>query len=282
MRDSDPHFIERLLEIMRRLRDPEHGCPWDRQQSYDSLVPFTVEEAYEVADAIARQDFHELRVELGDLLFQVVFYARIAEEEARFAFDDVVEAICDKLVRRHPHVFGGHQVADAATQTRDWEGHKERERSATAAHGSAGTLEGVARALPALIRAQKLQRRAARVGFDWSDAAAALAKIREESDELRAEMVSGEDSARAQEELGDLLFACVNVARHLDVDAESALRSANEKFERRFRAVESRLAESGKTPREASLEEMDGLWEEAKAAEKGQEASQNSKGKSEN
>ena len=261
--------MKRLLEIMAALRDPEGGCPWDREQSFATLVPHTLEEAYEVAETIERGDFAELKSELGDLLFQVVFYAQLARERELFEFDDVVRGIEEKLVRRHPHVFGEEQVADAAAQTEAWERHKAAERAAKAAREArvVSVLDGVSTALPALTRAPKLQRRAARVGFDWPEAVDVLDKIEEEIGELRDELRAG-DMERAREEVGDLLFAVTNLARHVSIDPESALRHTNAKFERRFRGVEAKLAERGVTPREASLDEMDALWEAVKSEEK--------------
>jgi len=259
--------MQRLLEIMARLRDPEHGCPWDRRQTYATIVPYTLEEAYEVADAIQRGDMPELRDELGDLLFQIVFYSQLAREEGHFDFDAVARGICDKMVRRHPHVFAD-AAYDSDEQLRHaWEQHKAEERAQRdAAAGS--QMDGVARALPALIRAEKLQKRAARVGFDWPDAGGALAKVREEFDEVEAERDAG-DSDRLQDELGDLLFAMVNVVRLLGHDAEQTLSRANEKFERRFRVLESVLRERGREPETLSLTELDAVWDAVKAAEKG-------------
>ncbi len=267
--------IARLLEVMAALRDPERGCPWDRAQTFETVAPYTIEEAYEVADAIERGDLDEgLREELGDLLFQVVFHARMAEEQGRFAFGDVVAAIVDKLVRRHPHVFGGAEVRDAEAQTLAWEAHKAAEREARArAEGRApSALDGVSPALPALTRAVKLQRRAARVGFDWASPEPVLAKVKEEVAELEHEMRSGAARERLEHEIGDLIMACANLARHLGVDPETAVRKANARFERRFRAVEAALAARGRRPEEATLEEMDALWNEAKAAEADGEA----------
>jgi len=264
--------ITRLLQIMARLRDPGGGCPWDLKQDYASLVPFTLEEAYEVADAIERGDFDELRDELGDLLFQVVFYAQLAAEEGRFGFDDVAEAIAEKLVRRHPHVFGDQVVGDAEEQTRAWEQHKAQERSAKAG-AVPGALEGVSLALPALVRAQKLQRRAAAVGFDWDDIVPVADKVEEELQECRAELKQAHRARELHQEIGDLLFACVNLARHAGCDAESALRDANAKFERRFRAVERRLSDSGQRAEDVALEELDRLWDAVKAQESASGAS---------
>jgi ATP diphosphatase len=269
--------IDRLREIMARLR-ADDGCPWDRQQTFETIAPYTIEEAYEVAEAIAHGDMAGLRDELGDLLFQVVFHARMAEEAGEFDFDDAAAAICDKLVRRHPHVFGDAQVDDAEAQTTAWEAHKaaEREAKARAAGRRVSVLDDVALGLPALARAVKLQKRASRVGFDWPDARGVLDKINEEMAELSAELVDRKaaatpDHERIMDEFGDLLFAYVNLARHLDLDPETALRRTNAKFERRFRQIEAWLAETGRTPEQAGLEEMDALWERAKAAEHGGE-----------
>lgn len=263
---AEMNGIERLLDIMERLRDPEGGCPWDREQTFATLVPYTLEEAYEVADSIQRNDMDELREELGDLLFQAVFYAQLAKENGAFDFHGVVDAIADKLVRRHPHVF-----ADAELKAGAWEEHKAEERRAKAAKRDTGhsVLDGVALALPALKRAAKLQRRASRVGFDWPEVDGVIAKLEEELQELRAEMTEQPDPARLHDEVGDLLFSCVNLARHLDVEPETALRDANAKFERRFRRVEALLAEQGQDPHQASLEAMDALWDRAKEEEAG-------------
>lgn len=259
--------IECLLAVMARLRDPERGCPWDREQTFASIAPHTVEEAYEVADAIERGDMAGLADELGDLLFQVVFHAQLASEIGAFGFGDVARAIAGKMVRRHPHVFGGAAASDAG-RAEAWEAAKAAERAARG--GSAGALDGVARALPALARAAKLQKRAARVGFDWPDLRPVLAKLREELAELEAELESAEAAPeRIADELGDLLFACANLARHADVDPETALRGANAKFERRFRRVETLLAANGRAPEDASLDEMERLWKQAKAEERG-------------
>jgi ATP diphosphatase len=253
--------LERLLRIMERLRDPRDGCPWDRQQDWASIAPHTIEEAYELADAIARDEPDAVRDELGDVLFQVVFQSRIAEERGLFDFAAVAGGIADKLERRHPHVFGDAQIADAAAQAQAWDEHKRAERAARGQ--GTGALDGVTAGLPALTRAAKLGSRAARVGFDWPDPAAVLDKVREETDELQAELARG-DHARAQEELGDLLFALTQVARHLDIDAEAALRAANAKFERRFRQVEAHLAGRGLTPRDVDMSELEALWSRAK------------------
>lgn len=259
--------IEQLLEIMRRLRDPQGGCPWDRQQTYHSLVPYTLEEAYEVADAIEQDDLAHLPDELGDLLFQIVFYARLGEEQGAFDFEHVAQRICDKLVRRHPHVFADANIASAEEQTHAWEEHKRQEREQKAAHGQAGILDGVSLALPALVRAAKLQRRAARVGFDWQDIAGVLDKVKEELAEIEAELRSNTSTERLAEEVGDLLFSCVNLARHLQVEPEAALRTANLKFEQRFRQMEKSLEIVGGVD-QASLEQMDAAWEAIKQTEK--------------
>jgi ATP diphosphatase len=272
MADQSPgsRGIDRLLEVMTRLRDRENGCPWDREQSYATIVPYTIEEAYEVADAIERGDFEALKAELGDLLFQVVFYAQIAREEGRFDFDAVAAAAAEKMERRHPHVFGDATVEDAAAQTTAWEAFKARERSAAGGAEPVSVLADVARALPALTRAEKLQKRAAREGFDWPEVAQVLDKIDEEIRELQTEISAQASHDRLVDELGDLLFACANLARKLKVDPETALRSTNAKFERRFRRIEHWLAEAGKTPADSTLGEMDALWDRAKAEERGE------------
>ena len=263
--------ITRLLEIMAALRTPGTGCPWDLEQNFKTIAPYTLEEAYEVADAIARDDLPGLQDELGDLLLQVVFHARMAQEQGAFAFGDVVETLTAKLIRRHPHVF-----ADADGKTADavkglWERIKADEKAARREKGadgaSDGALAGVPVGLPALTRALKLQDKAGRVGFDWNDPRAVLAKIREEADEIEAELNLANGSRMAAE-VGDLLFAVVNLARHLGADPEGVLRETNLKFERRFASIERALAARGKTPKEATLAEMDALWDEAKAAER--------------
>ncbi len=253
--------IDRLRAIMAALRDPERGCPWDREQTWATIAPHTLEEAYELADAIERGDATHVRDELGDLLFQVVFQARIAEEQGLFDFDAVAAAISDKLERRHPHVFGMATVNSAAEQTRAWEEHKAAERRA--AGSAVGTLDGVALGLPALTRAAKLGRRAASVGFDWSRAADVLAKVAEESKELEDAFAEGRKSA-VEEELGDLLFSLAQFARHAGLDPEASLRSANAKFERRFQCMEAWLAEQGRTPGDATPDELETLWAKAK------------------
>lgn len=260
---TDPEGgLRRLLEIMRRLRDPATGCPWDIEQDFASIAPYTLEEAHEVADAIERQDWADLRGELGDLLFQVVYHARMAEEAGHFDFDDVTRAISDKMVARHPHVFGSEsRDKSAAQQTEDWERLKAAER------GPARVLDGVALGLPALTRAVKLQKRAARVGFDWPSTDEVVAKITEEAAELveaRADLTQDE----VEEEFGDLLFVMANLARHLQIDPEAALRRANAKFTRRFARIEDWLAEAGKRPTDSDLAEMDALWGRAKEEEK--------------
>jgi len=271
--------IHRLLAIMSRLRDPQNGCPWDLEQSFKTIAPYTVEEAYEVADAIERQDLPALRDELGDLLFQVVFHAQLAQEQGAFGFDDVVDAICDKMERRHPHVFGDAEVAGAAAQTAAWEEHKRKER----AEKNGSVLDDVPIALPALTRANKLGKRAAQVGFEWSDINGAIEKLDEEIAEFKAEIRSqmclqtdathnADDSQRQHErlaaEIGDVLFCIVNVCRYLRIEPEQALKRTNASFERRFRYVERGLEAQGKTPQQATLAEMDALWDEGKAQER--------------
>ena len=275
---DDP--LERLLAVMARLRDPNGGCPWDLEQTFRTIAPYTIEEAYEVAEAIERADMPALKEELGDLLLQVVYHARMAEEEGSFNFHEVAGAIADKMIRRHPHVFGEAEVRSAEEQTRHWEDLKEAERRSQVgiqaektATEETGALQGVAHNLPALTRAVKLQRRAARVGFDWPLAEQVLDKIEEECGELRAELRAGSHSSaneRIEDEVGDLLFAVANLARHLELDPESALRRCNAKFTRRFRAIEDALATFGRKPRDASLEEMETLWVAAKEREKRQ------------
>jgi nucleoside triphosphate diphosphatase len=259
--------IERLLEIMAALRTPKTGCPWDLAQDFSTIAPYTLEEAYEVADAIARDDLADLKDELGDLLLQVVFHARMAEERGAFDFSDVVQAITEKLIRRHPHVFSDETSRTPRAVEGLWERIKAEEKAATNT-GQTGALAGIPVALPALSRALKLQAKASRVGFDWNDPRAVLRKIREETDEIEAELDRAEmNKAATGGEVGDLLFAVVNLARHLDADPEAVLRQTNLKFERRFAAIERALAARGKVPQEVSLAEMDTLWNEAKAAE---------------
>jgi MazG family protein len=258
--------MARLLAVMAWLRDRRHGCPWDIYQTFRTIAPYTIEEAYEVADAIERNDLPALKEELGDLLLQVVYHAQMAQEAGAFCFTEVAAAIADKMVDRHPHVFGDARVATAEAQTISWEARKAAERAAKGAGAvPAGTLDGVARALPALLRAEKIQKRAARVGFDWQQTGPVIDKIEEELGELRAELAAAEiDRVRLADELGDVLFAVANLARHCKVDPEAALRATNDKFERRFHHIERRLAEAGRLPVDATLEEMEALWQEAK------------------
>jgi MazG family protein len=274
MTDQSDAPMDRLLAIMARLRDREHGCPWDVEQDFATIAPHTIEEAYEVADAIQRGDMADLKDELGDLLFQVVFHARMAEEAGHFSFPGIAKAISDKMIARHPHVFGDGSVVTAAAQTEAWETLKALERDAKAEAAGRSTpsaLDGVIAGLPALIRALKLQKRAARVGFDWPDAAAVRAKIGEELAEIDAEIANGPTAGsstnRLEDELGDLLFVCVNLARHLGVDPESALRRTNLKFETRFHRIEALAAAQGRLLEAMTLAEMDALWDLAKADE---------------
>lgn len=253
----------RLLSIMARLRDPEGGCPWDQRQDFASLIPYTLEEAYEVADAIEREDYAELRDELGDLLLQVAFHARLAEEQELFDFEDVAAAICDKLVRRHPHVFAGHEFDSDEARLHFWENSKREEKRERSGLAEEGALSGVAASLPALMRAQKLQKKAARQGFDWTEIEPVFAKVEEELAETRAAFQSG-DRRHIEEEVGDLLFVAVNLARHLGVDAESALRSSTAKFARRFGHVEQSLKRQDRAMAETPEDDLDVLWEEAK------------------
>lgn len=252
---------------MARLRAPD-GCPWDHQQTFDSIAPYTIEEAYEVADAIARNDMPDLKDELGDLLFQTVYHAQMAQEIGAFNFSDVVEAISTKMISRHPHVFGNAEIANAEAQTVAWDEYKARERAAKPGGDTRkGLLDEVPLNLPAITRAAKLQSRASKVGFDWPEITPVFEKVREEIGELEAEITSGADAARLTDELGDILFATVNIARHLKIDPETALRTANQKFERRFAYIERRLAQAGKTLSGSTLAEMDALWDEAKRNE---------------
>jgi nucleoside triphosphate diphosphatase len=261
--------LPRLLDIMARLRDPERGCPWDREQTFATIAPYTIEEAYEVAEACERGDPAALKDELGDLLFQVVFHARMAEEAGLFDFNDVARAIADKMLRRHPHVFGDARIADAAAQTLAWEEHKAAERRANAAAAGQpeSALDGVGEALPALTRAVKLQQRAARVGFEWREKRPILDKIREELGELCAELDGGGAPARVADELGDLLFAVANLARHAEADPEQALRAACRKFARRFRRVEALLSAAGSSAEATTIEDLEALWRQAKKEE---------------
>ena len=258
--------LPRLLAVMAWLRDRQHGCPWDIDQTFRTIAPYTIEEAYEVADAIERDDMPALKEELGDLLLQVVYHSQIAREAGSFGFDDVAAAIADKMVDRHPHVFGDMDIRTADAQTVSWEARKAAERAAKGAtEGTPGALDGVALALPALMRAEKIQKRAARVGFDWATIGPVIDTIEEELRELRAELEAEKvEHAKVADELGDVLFAVANLARHCKVDPEVALRATNNKFEKRFRHIERRLAETGRTPSDASLDEMETLWQEAK------------------
>jgi len=260
------HSLDRLLAIMARLRDPEGGCPWDRAQDFSTIAPYTIEEAYEVADAIARGDSLALKDELGDLLFQVVFHARMAEEKGLFSFDGVAAAISDKMVRRHPHVFGEAEIASVAAQNQAWEEHKAAERRDRAKQAGLqeSVLDGVAQALPALLRAAKIQSRAARIGFDWPDKRGVFDKIAEEIDELRTELDHDADRASLEDEMGDILFAAANLARKLEIDSEAALRRATAKFERRFRRVEVLAAERATG---TDLDALEALWQEVKRGE---------------
>ncbi len=266
--------IDRLIEVMARLRDPVGGCPWDLEQNFATIAPYTIEEAYEVADAIASGDRLALLDELGDLLFQVVYYAQMSREDGGFDFDAIAAHEADKMIRRHPHVFGSAEVADAEAQTRAWESHKAAERAARgAASGDAeaapaSALDGVARALPALTRAEKLTRRAARVGFDWPSVREVIDKIEEELREAEREITAEAPKARIEDEVGDLLFAVANLARKVGLDPEAALRGTNDKFVRRFHHIEAKLRDRGKTAADSDLAEMDALWNEAKAAER--------------
>ncbi len=265
--DTDPSTatIETLLDIMARLRDPENGCPWDRQQDFRSIAPYTLEEAYEVVDAIERDAPADLQDELGDLLFQVVFHARMAEEAGWFGFGAVVQGICDKMVRRHPHVFASETITDAEAQTLAWEKHKDRERAAVID----SAVAGVPLALPALTRACKLQKKAARVGFDWPDIGGVIDKLEEELEELRTEIDCNAGHAALEDEAGDLLFAAVNLLRHAGVDPETALRRASDKFAFRFRQVELRCLESGKAVGDTGADVLDWHWNEVKRQEAG-------------
>ncbi|RDD62086.1 nucleoside triphosphate pyrophosphohydrolase [Ferruginivarius sediminum] len=261
--------IERLLHVMARLRDPESGCPWDIEQTFETIAPYTIEEAYEVAEAIRQGDMGELRDELGDLLLQVVYHARMAEEDGNFDFDAVAGHVAEKMIRRHPHVFGDDTIETAEAQTVNWEEQKaaERQRKADAAGHAPSALDGIALGLPALMRAWKLQKRAARVGFDWPKAREVLDKLDEEIAELRHELDTGGTKARVQDEVGDLLFTVANLARKLGIDPEEALRDCNAKFERRFRDVERQLDGDGRAAGDCTLEELENLWQKAKHRE---------------
>lgn len=265
------YTLSDLLHLMQRLRDPDDGCPWDQAQDFRSITPSTIEESYELVDAIYSDDAKQIKEELGDVLFQVVFYAQMGKEQNWFSFDDIVDGLTSKLLRRHPHVFPNADLQarfngpkDAAAIKQQWETIKEEERREKSQQR---TLDDVPRALPAMSRAQKLQKRAARVGFDWPDTQGVFAKVREEIDELEA-AVTENDNAHIKEEFGDLMFSLINVARHLKIDSESAVSDCNRKFERRFNALEDALATQHKTPAQATLEEMDALWDAAKLAER--------------
>lgn len=267
-RDIDPRAIESLLAVVARLRDPDRGCPWDLKQSFRTILPYTLEEAYEVAEAIESDDMVELCEELGDLLFQVAIYARMGEERGSFDFGDVVSSISTKMIRRHPHVFGNAAVADEGEVRENWEAMKAAEREAKGKRLRISVLDGVAQALPALVRAEKLQKRASRVGFDWDDLAGVADKVREELAECEETFSEHADPLDRVHEVGDLLFSCVNLARHLGVDAEQALRSANHRFERRFMRVEVCLRAAGRAPAAEYRDEMERLWETVKAEER--------------
>ncbi len=264
------HGIDRLLAVMRRLRDPERGCPWDVEQTFATIAPYTIEEAYEVADAILREDWEALPAELGDLLLQVVYHARMGEERGWFDFDRVADGIAAKMVERHPHVFGAEEVEGARALRIVWEDRKARERAAKAERrgGDASLLADVPLGLPALTRAVKLQRRAAGAGFDWSGARPVLVKLREELAELEAALAEGAAPAERELELGDVLFTMANLARHLELDPEAALRATNAKFERRFRRIEAEAAAQGRPVGKLTLDELEALWERAKADER--------------
>jgi MazG family protein len=266
--DDDLTRIDTLLRIMATLRSPDGGCPWDLEQTFATIAPYTIEEAYEVAEAIERGDMGELKDELGDLLFQVVFHAQMASEAGAFGFGDVVRAISEKMIRRHPHVFGNEDARTAGAVKGRWEDIKAEERAAKGKPAQASLLDDVPLALPALARAVKLQARAARVGFDWPSTAEVLDKLNEEMLELSHEVAKGGDHDRLEDELGDLLFVYANLARHLKVDPEAALRRANAKFRRRFGYIEERLAAEGRKPEQSDLEEMDALWNAAKREER--------------
>lgn len=267
MTDAVRHSLDDLLAIMARLRDPQGGCPWDLQQDFSTIAPYTIEEAYEVADAIDRRDWRDLRDELGDLLLQVVFHAQMAKEQGLFDFADVAHAISDKMVRRHPHVFGDESYDDLDAQKQAWEDIKTAERAARGEQHDDSALAGVSRGLPEWKRAVKLQERAAKVGFDWPDEKPVLDKLLEEVEEVRAEFANGRDPQRLQDEIGDLLFVAANLARHAGVDFSQAMRHANAKFERRFRRMEQLAGEQGRRLPERALDEQEALWRAAKRME---------------
>jgi len=262
--------IQQLIDIMRALRAPDSGCPWDLQQDFQSLIPYTIEEAYEVVDAIERHNIADLQVELGDLLFQIVFYSQLAEEQNHFSFDDVAQVISDKLTRRHPHVFAGSKVIDAEQQTKEWEKIKQQERAAKAdkAGISLSILDDVSRTLPSLMRAEKLQKRAAKEGFDWPDINDVMFKVKEEINEVQQELDADErDVLKIEDEIGDLFFSCINLSRHAGLDAEQCVRKANLKFEQRFRALEKIADVQGRAINDMSLVELEDLWQKVKQGE---------------
>jgi len=261
-----PTPIHQLLTIMEDLRHPDTGCAWDKKQTFETIAPYTIEEAYEVADAIKNNDQQSLKEELGDLLFQIVFYAQISKEKGGYDFNDIVEGISEKMVKRHPHVFGKKVFVSIEDQNLAWEEQKALERSKNTKEK--GILAGVAHALPALLRAQKLQKRAARVGFDWPNNGPVIEKIREELEEVTDALKLKNNKKKIAEEIGDLLFTCVNLARHANIEAEQALMAGNEKFQRRFQSIENSLKNSGKTVEECSLDELEGLWNKAKSEER--------------
>lgn len=263
--------MQQLLDIMRALRDPDSGCPWDLQQNFQSLIPYTIEEAYEVADAIERNDLDDIKSELGDLLFQIVFYSQLASEQHAFNFNDVAQSISDKLTRRHPHVFAGEKINNAQEQTKEWEKLKQQERKAKAGKNLAGLshLDDVSRTLPSLMRAEKLQKRAAREGFDWPDIKGVMAKVHEELDEVQQELDADiQEQAKLENEIGDLFFSCINLSRHAGVDAEQSLRKANLKFERRFRELEKKASSKGFQVNEMTTDELEQFWRKVKLEEK--------------
>lgn len=271
--DNQPEapFLARLQAIMARLRDPAHGCPWDLEQDFASIAPYTIEEAYEVADAIERKDMDDLRDELGDLLFQVVFHARMADEAGAFTLDDVIAGVCDKMQRRHPHVFGSAQQIAAGMPPGAWESLKAQERAArppARPDQEISVLDHIAKTLPAMIRARKIQQRVARFGFDWPSPEPVFDKLEEEINELKAAIKTPDHAEHIAEEMGDIFFVCINLARKLDLDAEAVLRKANAKFARRFAWIEHQLGQAGKTLEEASLDDMERYWDEAKTREK--------------
>ena len=263
--------MQQLLDIMRALRDPDSGCPWDRQQNFQSLIPYTIEEAYEVADAIERNNYGDIKSELGDLLFQIVFYSQLATEQQAFDFNEVAQSISEKLLRRHPHVFADANIANAEEQTKEWEKLKQQEREAKAADSSSllSHLDDVSRTLPSLMRAEKLQKRAAREGFDWPDAKGVMTNIYEELDEVQQELDADvQDHDKIEDEIGDLFFSCINLSRYVGVDAEQSLRKANLKFERRFRELEKMATVKDLQINDMTVDELEGLWQKVKKQEK--------------